>query len=92
MATIKNTRYRFDPDNVYTAVNAELAPLHGYGFFANTIAELMDAVVSGHNTLRTFYGRLWGADKPERERRFVSEVGNFSLYYFVNMQDIINLC
>ena len=71
----------FELKNVHTAVNAEGCKLFTYGYFANDIASIRQAIQAKKTNMRTVYDRLEGICDDKFERRFVCSCGVFSFFY-----------
>lgn len=71
----------FELKNVHTAVNAEECKLFTYGYFANDIASIRQAIQAKKTNMRTVYDRLEGVCDGKFERRFVCSCGVFSFFY-----------
>ena len=71
----------FELKNVHTAINAEECELFTYGYFANDIASIRQAVQAKKTNMRTVYDRLGGICDDKFERRFVCSCGVFSFFY-----------
>lgn len=70
--------------HLFSMVNAAEAPLYCYGYLANTIGDLKDALEKKKTKLNVFYARLDAILGENEERRFVSKNGNFSLFYYMD--------
>lgn len=71
----------FDIKNVHTAVTAEKAELHTFGYFANEVASLRQTIQNKKPSFKTVYSRLEGVLEDKFERRFYCSSGTFSLFY-----------
>ena len=71
----------FELKNVHTAINAEECELFTYGYFANDIASIRQAVQAKKTNMRTVYDRLEGICDVKFEKRFVCSCGVFSFFY-----------
>lgn len=70
-----------DYDNLYCLVNADEAEEGTYGYFANTVGDLKTAIERKKTTLKVVYERLDHVLDDGYERRFMTRVGTFSLFY-----------
>ena len=71
----------FELKNVHTAINAEECELFTYGYFANDIASIRQAIQTKKTSMRTVYAKLEGVCDDKFERRFVCSCGVFSFFY-----------
>ena len=71
----------FELKNVHTAINAEEFELFTYGYFANNIASMRQAIQAKKTNMRTVYDRQEGICDDKFERRFACPCGVFSFFY-----------
>lgn len=75
----------FDLAQIKTAVNADTAEIFTWGYFSNNLADLRQTVELGRINLRTVYTCLKDILNEKAERRFSTKLGNFSLFYPLEM-------
>lgn len=71
----------FDFSKVRTTVNADKNDIYNYGYFANTLSVLKETVEREHSMMRSIYAMLTDIASEDFERRFMTETGNFALFY-----------
>lgn len=76
--------HEFDITNTLCVVTAFKAQIGEYGYFANSLSELRKAVEQGRTNMRTYYICLLDVLPETFEKRFITKVGNFSLFYPLN--------
>lgn len=66
---------------VFSCINAEDAPVKKYGYFSNSLADLKFAVENERIGLRSIYASLEKVLGEDKEKRFETRYGYFSLFY-----------
>lgn len=77
----ESKRLKYDENCVFCSVNADRAELSAYGYFANNLGAIKKALRERKTNLGCLYSCLRGVLKDNYEKRFVTDLGTFALFY-----------